>query len=1742
VSLSPASLTFDSTNWNTLQPVAVTATNDAAREGFHHGLIRFSVQSATDTNGSLPAVDVFDHSLVPNHFVGLSRTPLADEPVTVTVGSEVRSADRYQVVANKVIFLDDLGRPEIVIGTVSVSYRYAVPGYDQLEMEPVLAKIGDANAGVLIQESFGSTDVIEGGTASDGTPQTDTYTVVLTSQPAHDVIVRIKPQITKATRGVIRNDLVQVQVASAGVTPDADGILSLVFTPQNWSQPRTVQVIAVDDAVVDGGDTQIFAPIPHMVSGIQGPLFIDGQGGLGSLVAFAPVMLPGETNIRASTGNVVAVEADAITIQMSDALNWLATESSLAGNPGYVANVADLLNRTITITEGPGLEQFRLIVAVAETGPNGEHLRLELNEPWDVPADQIPGITKYALTEESINFFVKEEEQVDVLMLHHDDSMADSSGRMTEDRITGLGMGPDLLIGGSLQPGGVTFENLEVATLQLGSGREQFEVLGTPSRRDNFRTWTMINTGDGDDQVTIALNALDAIVAAGAATSADDNVLANAAANFSTAGRGLAGYQLRITGGAGAGQTRRIRFNTATEITLATPWQTLPNATSTYEVINESDGLLAVDGEIGDDQIDASASTLPIVIFGSDGSDGLKGGAGADIIFGDRGRVEYLDEQGAIVTRLGTAPPVITGMASAAANSTGAATLTDSAAAFPVGDDSLAGLYVRITDGAGALQRRRIVSNTATELVLDAPWDELPDATSSYRISTVPERQTDGVMRNPTRLFTLDHAIGGGDVVHGNSGNDLLLGATGSDIIHAGEGHDLAFGDFAEVAGQIDPALLPLDMPVHPFLFRSIHTLSSDPAGDDAIFGDGDDDILIGGQAADFLSGGAGDDDLIGGHNVPHGHDGADALDGGSGQDSLAGDNASILRKGDSISPRFRRLTGATIFDAAGNPLVAAAPQPNPSGRSERSIVLFNHSDSALPGTFGADVMAGGSGDDDVLGQLGDDILHGDGQVAAVVIDEVAVSVEVATANVAANANPAADGDDLVEGGGGGDLLLGGLGQDDLMGGSSTFFGFTLRSQRPDGADKIFGGNGDAVVRNDLGDLTPTGHARDADILVGDNGEIHRLLGAAGAYLTFNYDTYSPALRIIPRAVLHLDYVPGAGGFDPDLGAADILHGESGDDQVWGQTGNDILFGEGQDDDLIGGDGADRVYGGAGEDGIAGDNGLIVTSRNGLAEPLLGVTAAHAEETLSVPGPFVGAVEYIAGRLTKAFTTIAWLDGSADVLYGGLGDDFMHAGAGDDALSGAEALAEFYNEAPQVNLNPLGYDPATRKLAAYDANNPRQKIAGFLVNFDAATAAGQKIEDGKDRMFGDLGHDWLVGGTGKDRLFGGPGDDLLNADDNHDTSGGLNNAPDSPAFADGDFAYGGGGLDVLIANTGNDRLVDWKGEFNSFIVPFSPFGMPTVVRSPSPHWQSFVMHLGRTSGADMSLTNPNSEIGLTTSDTGGPRDPQAGNLPGVGRDTQGGPENDRGLTASPAGSTPGAPSASAAAGASAAGGAIPSSDQVTGAQSSLYVFGTVGNDVIVFRKGPSSGSVEVLLNGVSQGVFSGITNIYAYGEAGNDRIAIENSAGALESYLYGGPGNDILEGGIGANFLEGGDGDDRLKGNTGRDVLFGGGGADSLYGDKNDDVLVGGVYRFADDLFAAAGLLAEWKRTDLAYATRVQRLTLGHGLAAGFALSLENLIDDLVKDQLFGQQNDDLFVLGGNDTADERNTETALEV
>ena len=55
-------------------------------------------------------------------------------------------------------------------------------------------------------------------------------------------------------------------------------------------------------------------------------------------------------------------------------------------------------------------------------------LVLSLREPWDVPPD---ATSRYAINRTNPNFFVIEEEQVDIATVFHTESVADNTGTLT---------------------------------------------------------------------------------------------------------------------------------------------------------------------------------------------------------------------------------------------------------------------------------------------------------------------------------------------------------------------------------------------------------------------------------------------------------------------------------------------------------------------------------------------------------------------------------------------------------------------------------------------------------------------------------------------------------------------------------------------------------------------------------------------------------------------------------------------------------------------------------------------------------------------------------------------------------------------------------------------------------------------------------------------------------------------------------------------------------------------------------------------------------------------------------------------------------------------------------------------------------------------------------------------------------------------------------------------------------------
>jgi hypothetical protein len=256
--VAPASVTFTRANWNTPQIVTVTGVDDDLDDGD----VAYSIvtAAATSADAGYDGLNATDVSVIntDNDTAGITVSPTAGL-VTTEAGDWVTFTIvlNTQPTADVTIGLSSDDTSEGTVSPASVTFTPAnwntpqivtVTGVDDslddgdvaYSIITAAATSGDVNyyglnaadvsvtntdndtAGVTIVQSGGFTQVAEGGS-------TDTYTVVLNTQPTVDVV------ITVAADGQVN------------VNPT-----SLTFTAANWSTPHAVTVTAVDDAVAEG--------------------------------------------------------------------------------------------------------------------------------------------------------------------------------------------------------------------------------------------------------------------------------------------------------------------------------------------------------------------------------------------------------------------------------------------------------------------------------------------------------------------------------------------------------------------------------------------------------------------------------------------------------------------------------------------------------------------------------------------------------------------------------------------------------------------------------------------------------------------------------------------------------------------------------------------------------------------------------------------------------------------------------------------------------------------------------------------------------------------------------------------------------------------------------------------------------------------------------------------------------------------------------------------------------------------------------------------------------------------------------------------------------------------------------------------------------------------------------------------------------------------------------------------------
>ena len=274
ITLDITSLTFTSSNWDTAQTINVTSVDNSDTDGNRTSTIS---HAATSSDGNYNGITISDVSVnitdddIPN--VSIMETSSStsvseasgndtyDIQLTIAPTNTVTVSltfDDSQIQVNgsnspvDLTFSDTTAQTLTITAvndsiaegshsaTITHSATSSDSNYNGISISSLTVSIADDDtAGITLTESGGSTDVEEGYNS-------DSYTIVLTSEPTSDVAIDIA------------FDTSQLKVKNSTTSP-----VQITFTSANWSSAQTISVKALYDSVTEGSHT---STISHTVS------------------------------------------------------------------------------------------------------------------------------------------------------------------------------------------------------------------------------------------------------------------------------------------------------------------------------------------------------------------------------------------------------------------------------------------------------------------------------------------------------------------------------------------------------------------------------------------------------------------------------------------------------------------------------------------------------------------------------------------------------------------------------------------------------------------------------------------------------------------------------------------------------------------------------------------------------------------------------------------------------------------------------------------------------------------------------------------------------------------------------------------------------------------------------------------------------------------------------------------------------------------------------------------------------------------------------------------------------------------------------------------------------------------------------------------------------------------------------------------------------------------------------------
>ncbi|MFA6734304.1 MAG: calcium-binding protein, partial [Sphaerochaetaceae bacterium] len=417
----------------------------------------------------------------------------------------------------------------------------------------------------------------------------------------------------------------------------------------------------------------------------------------------------------------------------------------------------------------------------------------------------------------------------------------------------------------------------------------------------------------------------------------------------------------------------------------------------------------------------------------------------------------------------------------------------------------------------------------------------------------------------------------------------------------------------------------------------------------------------------------------------------------------------------------------------------------NTSEKSKTSKIVKTAEAYVDSGVAGNDQIFAGSGDDVVFGGGGADFISGDDGADILFGDGGRVEYDAAGKATASRSNLFDDGgNDTIYGGAGGDFIYAGAGNDNVDAGSGDDF---VNGDK--GVDVVYGGSGDDTIDGGDGVDVLFGGTPATGLLLAQENSIAGVL--PWAYVSS--DLKKDGSRLLKDNQIKLfdfltDYSNKTGISVSALTVTNVAVTENDDDTITGGLGSDIIFGDAGLNDATGGN--DVLSGGVGNDFIDGDGGN----------------------------------DRIAGETGE------------DILYGGAGNDTLDGGAGDDIVFGDDGWEGYASGVVGVS------DSATSGLYAIYSNTlsstatDEQKnvfgagMAAFAKNFRIQSTAVAK-KDG--------GNDVIAAGQGSDFVDGQSGDDTYNVKFFGEYNLGYTNVMDSGTdAADSMTVYGTSDADELL--------------------------------------------------------------------------------------------------------------------------------------------------------------------------------------------------------------------------------------------------------------------------------------------------------------------------------------------------------